>query len=229
MRPNIAEQVDGTFILIVGISVVLLLIITVLMIYFVIKYNRKRNSKASNITGNTTLEVIWTIVPTVIVVVMFFSGYAGFKNMRDVPEDAMVVKVTGRMWAWSYEYTNGLKSDTLYVPLGKSIKMEIYSLDVNHSFYLPAFRVKEDAIPGRTNYLWFQPTELGTYEIACAEYCGLRHSYMYSKLVVMPDDEFYEWYNLTSDSLMNETKPVEQETVSDTLKTQTSINDSTKK
>jgi cytochrome c oxidase subunit 2 len=229
MRPNIAEQVDGTFILIVGISALLLLMITVLMIYFVIKYNRKRNAKASNITGNTTLEVIWTIVPTVIVVVMFFSGYVGFKNMRDVPEDAMVVKVTGRMWVWSYEYANGLKSDTLFVPLSKPIKMEISSLDVNHSFYLPAFRVKEDAIPGRINYLWFQPTELGTYEIACAEYCGLRHSYMYSKLVVMPDDEFYEWYNLTSDSLMNETKPVEQETVSDTLKTQTSTNDSSKK
>lgn len=229
MRPNIAEQVDGTFILIVGISALLLLTITVLMIYFVIKYNRKRNSKASNITGNTTLEVIWTIVPTIIVIVMFFSGYAGFKNMRDVPADAMVVKVTGRMWVWSYEYANGLKSDTLYVPLGKPIKMEISSLDVNHSFYLPAFRVKEDAIPGRTNYLWFQSTELGTYEIACAEYCGLRHSYMYSKLVVLPDDEFYEWYNLTSDSLMNNSGSTQQKISSDTLKTQTPTTDKSKK
>ncbi len=227
MRPSIAEQVDATFMLIVGISALLLLIITFLMVYFVIRYNRKRNAKASNITGNTTLEVIWTIVPTVIVVVMFFSGYSGFKNMRDVPEDAMVIKVTGRMWAWSYDYANGLKSDTLYVPLGKPIKMEIYSLDVNHSFYIPAFRVKEDAIPGRKNYLWFQPTEPGTYEVLCAEYCGLRHSYMYSKLVVMPENEFYEWYNRTPENLMDEKESTGQETSSDTLKTKTT--DSPKK
>jgi cytochrome c oxidase subunit 2 len=216
MRPNIAEQVDATFILIVAIAALLLLTITVLMIYFVIKYNSKRNSKVSNITGNTALEVLWTVVPTVIVIIMFFSGYAGFKNMRDVPEDAMVVKVTGRMWSWSYEYANGLKSDTLFVPIGKPIKMEISSLDVNHSFYLPAFRVKEDAIPGRINYLWFQPTELGTFEIACAEYCGLRHSNMYSKLVVLLDDDFYEWYNMPSESLKNKTGLTEQEINSDT-------------
>ena len=194
MRPNIAEQVDTTFFIIVGISFMFLVVVAVFMIYFVIKYNKKRNSVPANITGNTKLEVLWTVIPTILVLVMFFSGYAGFKNMRNAPDDSFVVKVIGRMWVWNFEYDNGKKSDTLYVPLSKPIKMEITSVDVNHSFYLPAFRVKEDAIPGRKNYLWFQPVALGSYNIECAEYCGLNHSAMYSKVIVMADEEFEKWY-----------------------------------
>jgi cytochrome c oxidase subunit 2 len=166
------------------------------MIYFVIRYRKKRNPQSSNITGNTTLEVVWTVIPTILVLIIFWYGWSGFKTMRNVPADAMVIKVTGRMWMWSFEYDNKKKSDTtLYVPLGKPIKMEIQSVDVNHSFYIPAFRVKEDAIPGRTNYLWFQPTMLGTYDIMCAEYCGMNHSYMLGKLVVLTPDKFEEWKN----------------------------------
>jgi len=195
MRPSIADQVDNTFFLIVGISFVFLLIIAIAMIYFVFRYSRKRNPTPSKIKGNTTLEVLWTVIPTIIVLGMFVSGYTGFRNMRTPPADSFIIKVTGRMWAWNFDYANGKKSDTLYVPLSKPIKMEIVSNDVNHSFYLPAFRVKEDAIPGRVNYLWFQPTTTGMFNIQCAEYCGLNHSYMYAKLVVLPDADFDKWYN----------------------------------
>lgn len=195
MRPNIAEQVDTTFFIIAGISLFFLILITVSMIYFVVKYNKKRNPVPSNIEGNTKLEILWTVIPTLLALGMFFSGYAGFKNMRNFPENAFNIKVIGRMWVWNFEYENGKKTDTLYVPLSKPIKMEITSTDVNHSFYVPSFRVKEDAIPGRKNYLWFQPTAIGSYNIECAEYCGLSHSAMYSKVVVMPDDEFDKWYN----------------------------------
>jgi cytochrome c oxidase subunit 2 len=196
MRPNIVDQVDTTFIIIVSISVFFLLLIGISMVYFVIKYNKKRNPIPSNVTGNTKLEVLWTVIPTLIALGMFFSGYAGFKNMRNAPEDSFTVKVIGRMWFWSFEYDNGKKSDTLYVPLSRPIKMEITSMDVNHSFYIPSFREKEDAIPGRKNYLWFQPTAIGSYNIECAEYCGLNHSAMYSKVVVMPDKDFETWYNI---------------------------------
>jgi len=196
MRPNIAEQVDTTFFIITGISLFFLILITFFMIYFVVKYNKKRNPKPSNIEGNTKLEILWTVIPTLLALGMFFSGYAGFKNMRNVPEDAFTIKVIGRMWVWDFEYLNGKKTDTLYVPLSKPIKMEITSNDVNHSFYIPSFRVKEDAIPGRKNYLWFQPTAIGSYNIECAEYCGLSHSAMYSKVVVMPDAEFEKWYSI---------------------------------
>lgn len=195
MRPNIAEQVDTTFFIIACISVVFLLLIAATMIYFVIRYNKKRNPKPANIEGNTKLEILWTVIPTLLALGMFFSGYAGFKNMRNAPEDSFTIKVIGRMWVWNFEYDNGKKTDTLYVPLSKPIKMEITSNDVNHSFYIPSFRVKEDAIPGRKNYLWFQPTAIGSYNIECAEYCGLSHSAMYSKVVVMPDKEFEKWYN----------------------------------
>lgn len=208
MRPNIASQVDTTFFIIVGISVFLLLVIAVSMIYFVVKYNKKRNPKPVQIEGNTKLEILWTVIPTLLALGMFFSGYVGFKNMRTVPDDAFTVKVIGRMWVWNFEYENGKKTDTLYVPLSKPIKMEITSADVNHSFYLPSFRVKEDAIPGRKNYLWFQPVAVGSYNIECAEYCGLNHSAMYSKVVVMNDVDFEKWYNTPDviDSLNTQNK-----------------------
>ena len=200
MRQNFSLQVDQTFFLIISIAVVLLLIVTIAMIYFVFRYSKKRNPVATDITGNTKLEIMWTLIPTVLVLIMFWSSYSGFKLMRNAPSDAMVINVTGQMWKWTFEYENGKKSDTLYVPLGKAIKMVIRSIDVNHSFFLPHYRVKEDAIPGRTNYLWFDAVELGSWDIACAEYCGLSHSYMYTKVKVVPENEFNIWYNV-KDSL----------------------------
>jgi len=194
MNNPIVQEVDNAFILIVAISVFFLLLVTVAMIYFVVRYRKQKNPVASNITGNTTLEVVWTVIPLALVLLIFWYGWVGFKTMREVPSDAMTVKVTGRMWRWSFEYENKKQSDSvLYVPLNKPIKMEINSVDVNHSFYIPAYRVKEDAIPGRINYLWFLPNQLGEYEILCAEYCGLNHSYMLGKVVVLPENEFNKW------------------------------------
>jgi len=195
MRPSIVTQVDDTFIFICAISVVLLLIITGAMLYFVYKYNSKRHPVAENIEGNTKLEVIWTVIPIVLVLAMFFVSWAGFKNMRDVPPDAQVVTVTGQMWKWTFEYDNKKKSDTLFLPVNSNIKFDIKSLDVNHSFYLPAFRNKEDAVPGRTNYYWIRTPEIGNFYASCAEYCGLNHSYMYAAVIVIPQEEFLVWKN----------------------------------
>ena len=195
MRPNIVEQVDTTFIIIVAISAILLLLVSAVMIYLIIKYNKKRNHTPANIHGSTTLEILWTVIPIMLVMGMFFSGYESFKNMRSVPENAFIIKVTARMWQWSFEYPNGKKSDTLYVPLSKPIKAELTSNDVNQSYYIPSKSEKEDVIPGRTNYMWFQPTSIGSYYIECAEYCGMNHSRMLTKLVVMNDDDFDKWYS----------------------------------
>jgi cytochrome c oxidase subunit 2 len=130
------------------------------------------------------------------VLVIFFSAWSDFRFMRSVPPGSLVIKVTARMWMWSFEYPNGKTTDTvLYVPVDKPIEALIHSADVNHSFYLPAFRVKEDAIPGRTNHLWFYPDQVGEYIITCAEYCGMGHSFMQGKLIVMPQDKFNEWLN----------------------------------
>ena len=195
MRNTIISDFDSTFLFIVGCSVFLLLGVTFFMIYFVYKYNRKRHPKAEKIHGNTPLEITWTVLPTILCIIMFFYGYVGFKNLRDVPADAYNIKVTGKMWKWDFEYPNKKKSDTLYVPVGQPIKMLIGSLDVNHSFFIPAYRVKEDAIPGRENWLWFNPDKEGQFGIACAEYCGLNHSYMSAVMKVLPRDKFDEWVN----------------------------------
>ena len=196
MNP-IVELVDNSFIFIIAISVILLVGITAVMIYFVFRYSEKNNPKPDqSITGSTTLEILWTVIPLILVLAMFFYGYEGFKEMRNIPPNAMVVKVTGKMWFWHFEYDNKKVSDTLlYLPQGKDVRFELMSADVNHSFYVPAFRVKEDCIPGRTNHMWFHTTNVGTYDIECAEYCGLNHSYMLGKVIVVPEKEYLEWVN----------------------------------
>lgn len=195
---NFIQEVDGVFLFILGVSLVLLVLITVLMITFVIKYNRKRHPVPKNIEGNMTLEIVWTVIPTLLVIGMFYYGWLGYRDMQDVPANAFEIKVTARMWQWSFEYPNGIKTDTLYVPINRPIKANLTSIDVNHSFFIPAFRIKKDVIPNRKNFLWFQSDQTGSYDIACAEYCGLQHSYMYSKVVVMPRSEFDAWYTAKS-------------------------------
>lgn len=192
---NMVTTVDNVFIYIVIISTILLLGVTSAMIYFVIRYNRKRNPKAENIHGNFWLEAVWIFIPTVLALSMFYFGFTGFEILRKVPKDAMVVKVTGQMWKWSFEYPNGKKYDTLYVPVQKSVKLELHSVDVNHAFYIPAFRIKEDVTPGLRNYLVFRAESRGSYDVECAEYCGMKHSYMLNKVVVLSQDEFQSWLN----------------------------------
>jgi cytochrome c oxidase subunit II len=197
MFPNssYAESVDFAFWFIVGISFALLVLITFLMIFFVIKYNRKKNVKAVNIHGNLPLEILWTVIPVILSLGMFWYGWMGYEDLSNPPADSMVVKTTGQMWKWTYEYDNGLKTDTLFVPVNKPVKIDLISADVNHSFYIPALRIKRDVIPNRENFLWFEAENTGSFDIACAEYCGLQHSYMYSKVVIMPENEFTEWFN----------------------------------
>jgi cytochrome c oxidase subunit II len=190
---NFVNETNTTFFIIVGICAFFLLLITTLMIVFVIKYNRKRNKKAVNIHGSTALEITWTVIPTLIALGMFWMGWVGFENLSNPPKDSMVVNVTAQMWRWSYKYANGVQSDTLYVPLNKDIELHLHSIDVDHAFYVPAFRIKRDCIPTRTNVEWFKAEQLGTYQVFCAEYCGLNHSYMYSAVKVIPVNEFDNW------------------------------------
>jgi len=148
MQPEIAKQVDNTFFLTMVISVFFLLLLTVAMIYFVISYRRKKHPVSENITGSTTLEILWTIIPLALVLIIFFNSWSGFKLMREVPSDAMTVKVTASMWRWAFEYPNGKKSDTLlYVPVGKNIKLELISMDVNHSFIFHTSGLKKMLFP----------------------------------------------------------------------------------
>jgi cytochrome c oxidase subunit 2 len=190
---TLTGTIDNIFLFFLAVSVFFLVLITGLMIYFAVKYRRSKHPEAVQIEGSVTLEVIWTVVPVILVIPMFWFGFAGFRALRDVPEDAMVVQVTGRMWDWSFRYENGKETDKLYVPVHQAVKLVLHSVDVNHSFFIPAFRVKEDVIPGRENYLWFKPRSTGSANVFCAEYCGQSHSYMMTEVVVLEDAEFRVW------------------------------------
>ncbi len=187
------NTVDTTFTFIVIVCAFFLALITILMVTFVIKYSAKKNKRAQNIHGNIPLEITWTVVPVLLVLVMFWMGWTGYEQLVTVPKNAMVVNVYAQMWRWSFKYSNGVQTDTLYVPLDKPVKVLLHSRDVVHSFYVPAFKTKKDVIPGRVNFAWFKATHVGIYQVFCAEYCGLRHSYMYSAVVVMPPDKYKAW------------------------------------
>ncbi len=191
---NFVKGVDTAFLVILGISFFFLIGITIMMLVFVYKYNRKRNPKATQIEGNVKLEAVWIVIPLLITLVMFYYGWAGWKPMTNVPDDAMEVTVYGRMWNFMFEYENGKMVDTLYLPINQPVKLNLVAMDVLHSLYIPAFRVKQDMVPGKkNNFMWFEPQREGTYELYCAEYCGLEHSYMYSYVKVMEDSAFQSW------------------------------------
>ncbi|MEK6755974.1 MAG: cytochrome c oxidase subunit II [Bacteroidota bacterium] len=199
-----SDYVDATFLSIVGISLLVLLGILIAMVYFVIRFSRKRNPHPSNIEGNIPLEIAWTLIPLGLFMGMFYLGWEGYRQMSNIPEGALPIRVTARMWAFTFEYPNGVTTDTLYVPIHTPVKLTLHSLDVNHSMYIPAFRVKKDVIPNRQNTMWFKTSAVASYDIACAEYCGLQHAYMYTKVVSQDSAQFELWYKAVS---LKQSKP----------------------
>jgi len=192
---NFSGGVDTAFAIIVGISLLFLVGITTVIIFFIVKYNKKKNPVATEIEGSNKLEIIWTVIPLILVLYMFWLGWSSYIPMRKVPDDAMKVKVTAMMWSWRFEYENGKVDDTLYVPVNKPVLLNMVSLDVIHSLYIPAFRIKEDVVPGKAeNYMWFKSLVPGSYDLFCAEYCGLRHSYMGTIVEVVDQATFDKWY-----------------------------------
>lgn len=190
---NFVSGVDTAFIFILGVSLFFLVGITAVIIYFIVKYNRKKNPVAEEIEGSNKLEIIWTVIPTILVLIMFWLGWRSYAPMRIIPKDAMKVKVTAQMWSWRFEYENGKITDTLYVPVNRKVALQLESVDVIHSLYIPAFRLKEDLVPGRNNAMWFEATTPGTYDLFCTEYCGLRHSYMLTAVKVVEQPAFDAW------------------------------------
>jgi cytochrome c oxidase subunit 2 len=188
------KVVNNVFLFILVICLFLLGLITFLMVYFVIRYRQERHPQPADIEGSTWLEVTWTVIPTLIVLTMFYYGLTGFEFLKKVPQGAMTVKVIARQWSWLFQYENGAQDTELRVPVGKPVKLTLTSQDVIHGFYAPAFRIKQDAVPGMTTYLWFQPTEVGTFDVLCSQYCGLEHAHMFTKIVALPQEEFTKWY-----------------------------------
>lgn len=190
---NFVDKVDGTTMFVFLVSLFFLVGITATMIYFVIKYDKSKNPKSSFIEGNVTLEILWIVIPVILVGIMFVYGWSNWKMLKNPPKNAYVITSTARMWSWSFKYPNGTVTDTLFVPLNKPVIIRLNSVDVIHSLFIPAFRVKQDVVPGNKNFLWFIAQKEGTYDIFCTEYCGQRHAYMTSAVVVMPPKGFDTW------------------------------------
>ncbi len=203
---NYVSTFDTAFYFITGISLLFLIGLTFFMIYFVFKYNKKKNKTATQIEGSNLLETLWTVIPTLLALAMFYFGWEGWKPMTKVPKDAINITSEARMWSFSFAYDNGKRSPDLIVPVNTPVKINLVSLDVIHSLFIPAFRIKSDMVPGRTKVMWFLPKSEGTYDLFCAEYCGLRHSYMNAKVQVMSKEKYAAWYgDTTSATLLAET------------------------
>jgi len=195
---NFVSTFNTAFYFIVGVSLFLLVALTVIMLYFVYKYNRKRHAVAEQIEGNTRLEIIWTVIPILLSLVMFYFGWAGWKPTSKAPKDSMNVTSIARMWSFLFVYENGKQSPDLIVPVNTPVKVKLVSVDVIHSLFIPEFRIKSDMIPGRDKTMWFMPQIEGEYKIFCAEYCGLQHSFMHSNVNVMTKEDFDAWYTDTT-------------------------------
>ena len=190
-----AKEVDAMFNFIMWICYIFSALIAGLMVWFCIKYRRRPGVRADqSITHNTPLEIFWSVIPTILVAIMFWGGYTTFLDLRTPPPDAMQIKVNARQWGWDFTYPNGVvTSGEFHVPENTPVEMLMSSSDVIHSFHLPAFRQKSDVLPNRYTKVWYDSGTPAIYRMYCAEYCGKSHSNMYAKMVVEPAEDFDQW------------------------------------
>ena len=207
---TVASSVDDVYYFIYWVSVFFLVLIVGLLVYFAKKYQMKnRTQKAeSQFHHSNLVEVVWTIPPLIISVIIFWVSTVAFINQKTMPEDSYEIYVRGWKWAWQFTYPNGYEDSVLHVPKDRPVKLIMSSDDVLHSFFIPAFRVKQDVVPGRYTNLWFEATDAGEYNIFCTEYCGTRHSDMLTKIIVHEDGEFDTWLADAS-NILDKLSPVE--------------------
>lgn len=186
-----AAEVDATFLGIYWLSVVLFLGITVTALYFAWRFRYKPGRITPHQTHNTMLEVIWTVLPLLLCVGLFFWGLNSWMKYAVAPGDSMEIVVVGKQWLWEFTYPDGSKTiNDIHVPLNKPVKFTMTSEDVLHDFFVPSMRVKHDVIPGRYTQIWFTPTVMGQHTFTCAEYCGKDHSGMKGVMTVESDEDF---------------------------------------
>ena len=190
----LAWQVDGLYFLLTAVSAFFTLLIFVLILVFAIKYRRSVHPHPEQIEGSLPLELAWTLIPLGICMVFFAWGSLIFFQEARPPKGAMEVYAVAKQWMWKFEYEGGQRDiNQLHVPVGRDVKMIMSSQDVIHSFYVPAFRIKADVLPGRYTETWFRPTKAGTYHLFCAEYCGTDHSGMIGQVIVMEPADYQAW------------------------------------
>ena len=185
---------DTLFNFILNTSVVLFVAVIGSMVYLALRYRRRSPADCpSPFKESKWLEVSWIIIPTLLVVIVFTWGFQLFIRLGVAPPNSYEVTVRASKWNWLFEYPNGARSNVLHVPVSRPVRVRMSSSDVIHSFYVPAFRVKMDILPGRYTYAWFEATRQDTFPLLCAEYCGQQHSTMLSNVVVHSQDQFNDW------------------------------------
>ncbi|HMO52225.1 MAG TPA: cytochrome c oxidase subunit II [Kiritimatiellia bacterium] len=191
-----ATRVDNLYLFILGVSVFFTVLFIALLVGFTIRYRARKNvsERPEPPHEHYTLEVLGGSFLLVLLMGMFFWGAKLYFQAQRPPADAMEVLVTGKQWMWKIQHPSGKKEiNTLHLPVGKPVKLSMTSEDVIHSFFIPAFRVKNDVLPGRYTQLWFHPKKEGTFHLFCAEYCGTEHSRMVGYVKVMSEDEYVRW------------------------------------
>src|SRR5262245_40867476 len=192
---TIAGRIDTLYYFLVIVSAVFASLIVSLIFYFAIKYRRRsEDERPPQIVGHLALEVIWIATPFILVMVMFVWGANLYFTLSSPPAGALEIFVIGKQWMWKFQHPEGRREiNELHVPVGYPVKLTMTSQDVIHSFYVPAFRIKMDAVPGQYHVTWFQATELGTFHLFCAEYCGTSHAGMGGAVVVMKPSDYQQW------------------------------------
>jgi len=193
---SLAGQVDGLYFFLVAVSAFFTLLIFVGIFVFAIKFRHSVHAHPEPIEGSLPLELTWTLIPLGICMIFFAWGSLIYFQEGRAPRGAMEVYAVGKQWMWKFEHETGQREiNQLHVPINRDVKMIMSSQDVIHSFFVPAFRIKADVLPGRYTTTWFHPTKLGTYHLFCAEYCGTQHSGMIGEVVVMDPSAYQAWLN----------------------------------
>jgi cytochrome c oxidase subunit 2 len=192
---TVARSVDNLFFFLVGITVFFSTLIAVLVVVFAIKYRRTHPAQVgAPITGSVPLELMWSIVPFGISMVIFAWAANLYFDLYRPPDQALQIYAVGKRWMWKFQHIDGQREiNELHVPVGRPVKVTLTSEDVIHDLYFPSFRVKTDVIPGRYMSLWFQATKAGEYRMFCAEYCGTNHSRMIGRVIVMEPAAYQAW------------------------------------
>jgi cytochrome c oxidase subunit 2 len=189
-----ANNLDALFIFLLIVTGLVTIMIFVLIIIFAVKYHHRQNQVPTPIEGSIALEATWSIVPFGIFLVIFVWGAVLYFQERTPPQGSMEIYVVAKQWMWKLEHVEGQREiNELHVPVNRDVKLIMTSQDVIHSFFIPAFRVKQDVLPGRYTTLWFHATRPGTYHLFCAEYCGTSHSGMIGQIVVMQPADYQAW------------------------------------
>lgn len=192
---TMAPEVDSLFNFVTIVSAILLVGVTAAILWFMYRYRRQDPSeRPAPVEESRVLEISWIVIPTILVLLVFNWGFKSFVQQKAVPPNAYDIRVRAQQWSWTFEYPNGAtSSDTLYVPVDEQVTTTMSSAKVLHSFFVPAFRVKQDILPNRYTSVWFEATEKGTYDLFCAEYCGQDHSEMTATVKVVSRERFDEW------------------------------------